>query len=173
MKKYFTKYLLKEGLDDKGPYNLFLCSRDIQAGDEVQSKLGTLDGKVEHKFQLEEALKEDVWFKVIGEISPEAIWVKEGDEFDEDEISKSHNKREEIIPVLNLETYTYWGDRVKILSNKSDWEGCFECEYLDEAELNHNIGCVKGGRYNYHLNNLGYTLIKIFKIKCPTCKQFH
>lgn len=104
--KYFTKYLPVEGEIKEGDYylnngtptkrtegtedksylnqqkvKLFLCSRDIQVGDTVHYPLnnyipvqwlgGNLTG---HEF------------KVIGEISPNAIWVKEGDEFDEDQI---------------------------------------------------------------------------------------
>lgn len=80
---------------------LFLCSRDIQVGDMVQEIFydGTLskmysfgklpnindlvilyNGKLHHQTRIENIIK------VIGEISPEATWVKEGDEFTEDEI---------------------------------------------------------------------------------------
>lgn len=66
---------------------LFLCSRDIQVGDEYYNSMGY---KVDHTWD-EEAIQDskdfpDDIFKVIGEISPDAIWVKEGDEFDEDEL---------------------------------------------------------------------------------------
>lgn len=64
---------------------LFLCSRDIQVGDKVQWCYGTMNFIEEQRTFLEEV---DA-FKVIGEISPKAIWVKEGDEFEEDQIRKS------------------------------------------------------------------------------------
>lgn len=103
MKLFFAKYL-PEGkqypcnckiIYDKVYNNccgvkLFLCSRDIQVGDKI-----TLDGISFTEFtRLKElskvyAPKFDSYFKVIGEISPEAIWVKEGDEFEEEDIKYS------------------------------------------------------------------------------------
>lgn len=70
---------------------LFLCSTDIQVSDKdvhipygVVSKIhDEADLKVAKAFKglgLQEA------FKVIGEISPEASWVKEGDKLSEDDI---------------------------------------------------------------------------------------
>jgi len=87
---------------------LFLCSRDIQVGDKGYNpnpyrnyeleeiiicetpegyKLGFLtanypDGHNKVPFYVPQP------FKIIGEISPEAMWVKEGDEFDEDEVKQ-------------------------------------------------------------------------------------
>lgn len=70
----------------------FLCSRDIQVGDKVyREKLEdweVFDKEPEHTNHgswgfLSEVKPSD--FKVIGEISPEATWVKEGDEFDEED----------------------------------------------------------------------------------------
>lgn len=69
---------------------LFLCSRDIQVGDRATEKLAI--GEYE-EFQID--TENDIFpdmivagnqFKIIGEISSEAIWVKEGDEFDEDQV---------------------------------------------------------------------------------------
>lgn len=87
MKKYFAKWLTVEGTINKGdmfyhPFSktnmyslgedwvgtdcklikLFLCSRDIQVGD-----------------------KADL-FKILAEISSEATWIKDGDEFNENEV---------------------------------------------------------------------------------------
>jgi hypothetical protein len=61
---------------------LFLCSKDIQIGDKPYNKAGK---ELEHPVSDIDLdiLKELEAFKVIGEISPEASWVKEGDEFDE------------------------------------------------------------------------------------------
>jgi hypothetical protein len=88
---------------------LFVCSRDIQTDDvevyinkpdktkTVKVKLIEIldDGdKTVLKVQNEEfgqfvSLKENA-FKVIGEVSKGAIWVKEGDEFDEDQIQVNY-----------------------------------------------------------------------------------
>lgn len=71
---------------------LFLCSRDIRVGDNFYHN-GTLEdmeattvnngfvynGKA-IRFPIQEC------FQVIGEISPEAVWVTEGREFGEDEL---------------------------------------------------------------------------------------
>jgi hypothetical protein len=80
---------------------LFLCSRDIQVGDrvwnqdsgygevkEIDIEGETLGVKYDlQDYEVEEDFKYIV--KVIGEISPEAKWVKEGDEFDEGEVFNS------------------------------------------------------------------------------------
>jgi hypothetical protein len=69
-------------LDNKKA-KLFLCSRDIQVGDKV------LDEEFCEWTVVESDLKNpDVLTKVMGEISSEAKWVKEGDEFDESQIQK-------------------------------------------------------------------------------------
>jgi hypothetical protein len=81
---------------------LVLCSRDIQAGDILKECNKDNKERIVHHFEPvllfgvyvyepwpsenEEWIQADQAFKVIGEISPEAIWVKEGDEFDEDEV---------------------------------------------------------------------------------------
>lgn len=110
MKQYFTKYLPVEGnifpkdkfihtlyegvihtnedvtpLKEHPDYKkvkLFLCSRDIQVGDELTH----IRTGLKTKKQLGKSLSGE-WIKVIGEISPDALaYVKEGDEFDENEI---------------------------------------------------------------------------------------
>ena len=95
---------------------LFLCSRDIQVGDRIYSERSkqyyrvdgdepdtyhTLNPTGGWKCDMEEKGKEissvgrlftsvakAESFKVIGEISPEAIWVKEGDEFNEEQVQE-------------------------------------------------------------------------------------
>ena len=74
---------------------LFLCSRDIQADDELYYPEGVED-KIRKEYNRYSDGNEtyEQWFlgsikwilslgvcKVIGQISPEATWVKEGDEF--------------------------------------------------------------------------------------------
>jgi hypothetical protein len=107
-KLFFTKYLPIEGeiakygekvIDESGDVSvykyselntthgnlkktkLFLCSRDIEVGDKV------LDEEFCEWIVQDSDLKAlYLLTKVIGEISPEATWVKEGDEFDEEQI---------------------------------------------------------------------------------------
>ncbi len=79
------------------PVKLFLCSKDIQVGDKVYwsdpegltSQFNTVIESTEDIIFMSEpesseieAMPQEV-IKIIGEISPQAIWVKEGDEFDE------------------------------------------------------------------------------------------
>lgn len=96
----------------------FLCSRDIQVGDKLQIQQYNGDPNWCATFNKEDfeghfvcnfidvhdnsefgVLAKDA-IKVIGEISPDATWVKEGDEFDEDEwigwnnmYNQSHDKK--------------------------------------------------------------------------------
>lgn len=73
---------------------LFLCSRDIQVGDKAyfnttsdpvevtKVENGMLTNKGGKTYSVDES------FKVIGEISPNASWVTEGMEFDENDVEK-------------------------------------------------------------------------------------
>jgi hypothetical protein len=71
---------------------LFLCSRDIQVGDKFRTDIfdgestctGVKDGFVYNGSSVRVSIGN--CFKVVGEVSPKAIWVKEGMEFDEEEI---------------------------------------------------------------------------------------
>lgn len=119
--KYFTKYLPVEGEIKPGDYGfspnskcvffaleetrliwerpgnvrvkLFLCSRDIVAGDEA------IDEETNQKLILEglawdgfKRLKRpETWFKVIGEVSHKAVWVREGDEFIREDVKLALN----------------------------------------------------------------------------------
>lgn len=73
---------------------LFLCSRDIQVGDKFIFDDDLLAGPFEviskeTKISAGQAPIDSIQgkgFKIIGEISPDATWVKEGDEFDEEDI---------------------------------------------------------------------------------------
>lgn len=73
---------------------LFLCTRDIQVGDTVwtghkgmlvvqNGEIGPIEGNWMHQSAITL-----YHFKVIGEISKSATWVKEGDEFDEEDIKR-------------------------------------------------------------------------------------
>ncbi len=119
---YFTKYLPIEGeikvgnrvqLKDDGSIitttidmpnylayqkvKLFLCSRDMQVGD----KMCQSDGSGNETCFDSQIDKKAGFMKVIGEISPAAIWVKEGDEFKEDQIQKCilYNDDKPVLPV--------------------------------------------------------------------------
>lgn len=81
---------------------LFLCSRDIQVGDRVETIRDTKgivalindkgvfvkidDFDYSSYVDKHHHYKKESVYKVIGEISPEATWVTEGMEFEEDEI---------------------------------------------------------------------------------------
>lgn len=101
MKKYFAKQLVVPaewgGSATKNVGKLFLCSRDVQEGDEVykngiNNPLGKAL-KVAHDgiygmmaiYELEDGRETSDYckdlFKVVGSISPKATWIKEGDEF--------------------------------------------------------------------------------------------
>jgi hypothetical protein len=106
--KYFAKYLPVEGEVTPGDYyfqpyqegqigiankddymegaymedtkaKLFLCSRDIHVGDEFFYTPSQTWVKLTDSYR--EPTPDD--FKRIGEVSPNATWVKEGDEFDD------------------------------------------------------------------------------------------
>ena len=68
---------------------LFLCSHDIDFGDEIVwsgiEKNNEFVFGDKWKYEFPVPLHKD-WVKVIGEISKEAVWVKEGDEFNQEEI---------------------------------------------------------------------------------------
>jgi len=92
---------------------LFLCRRDIQVGDTVQhregyNKTSEVDWEIikqaedKDKFtcKYDEIIKDLFkWnlFKTIGKISSEAIWIKDGDEFEEDEIKIIYTKKYECL----------------------------------------------------------------------------
>ena len=82
MKKYFAKYITVE----ENIIKLFLCSKDIQIGDQfywrdqLSNNLWTKEYAQDKKNHEE---FDSVTFKIVGEISPKAIWIKEGDEFDD------------------------------------------------------------------------------------------
>lgn len=83
---YVSKAVLESYPTEVEKVKLFLCSRDIQVGDEIYTddpfwpQFTKLQYEQENKDMDEPRTTE--CFKVIGEISPNAIWVKEGDEFD-------------------------------------------------------------------------------------------
>jgi hypothetical protein len=69
---------------------LFLCSKDIQVGDICYFNDDPLAAEVQATEKSLDFLKRKS-FKKVGEISPNAEWVKEGDEFDEDQVAPTCN----------------------------------------------------------------------------------
>jgi hypothetical protein len=112
--KYFTKLIGKWNGVVYTDHKLFLCSRDIQVGDEFiipEDCVVDWDLRVNNKgictsismgnkmFHYKAPCSlggivhsgvhaDSKPYKVIGEISPDATWVKEGDEFEEHEIKQ-------------------------------------------------------------------------------------
>lgn len=112
------------------PVKLFLCTRNIQVGDEVMdinSNQTFIVGNIKGDEVYD---KKDNWvrlkkncIKVIGEISPKATWVTEGDEFDKNEI--------------NIVGENIWGE----------WQPI----YMYKAKDNFKIYCeIKGPCGHYH-----------------------
>ncbi len=62
---------------------LFLCSRDIQVGDKIWDSMDSFYLIIGNQTAIDIYHKRDCnhWTKVIGEISPEATWIKEGHQF--------------------------------------------------------------------------------------------
>lgn len=111
MKQYFAKYLpvggeIKEGdivkdfsrptypvpynpihhkLEGKTKLKLFLCSRDIQVGDECFFTEDVTASSVVAASEVTLDFLRRKAFKILGEISLEAKWVKDGDEFNREE----------------------------------------------------------------------------------------
>jgi len=74
---------------------LFVCTHDIQVGDEFYFKreldvhiavAGDHDSRYWIQADNKELYSKDHCFKVVGKPSPEAIWINPGDKFDEDEV---------------------------------------------------------------------------------------
>lgn len=81
---------------------LFLCSRDIQVGNKY---INPIYPDKEQEMTYESFKNKSTWsynkdnFKVIGEISKDAIWIKEGDEFDADKVKIIGTKGVSQMPV--------------------------------------------------------------------------
>lgn len=153
---------------------LFLCSRDISIGDKVRrpsgfserpdleftvNSIGERDGKKLYKEGDENYHTkgtEENTYKVIGEISPDAIWVTEGMEFEDDEINIENFIRIIKIPVFF--PYKNLPDRYRFHKG------------LERTTLVHfNMSDFE----SYEVDDESILRDDLIKIKCPTCKQFH
>lgn len=96
----------KEGVYDYQKVKLFLCSRDVQIGDKniytgfkgvFEENDTEIVKEIKYQHQLEfirsNAVNGSGVFKVVGQISPYATWVKAWDEFDEEDIEYNHKER--------------------------------------------------------------------------------
>lgn len=84
---------------------LFLCSRDIQVGDRyynVEENIFNTVSSEENLVQIKYEKHLRTRIKVIGEISPAAIWVKEGDEFDTKDWAYPDEWKENTIPTIQI-----------------------------------------------------------------------
>jgi hypothetical protein len=110
MKQYIARYLPTEGElkeEDKifpnqqHKVKLFLTTNDIQIDNEVydcfNNKIGLCaelkpqpDGKIAVIFANKTYLFKEECYKIVGEISDKAIWVKDGDVFNETEVYHCH-----------------------------------------------------------------------------------
>jgi hypothetical protein len=71
---------------------LFLCSRDIQVGDNVKERLTTGEWMDWHVYN-ENDLDYDNQIKILGEISPNATWVGEDRMFTAEEVRFVHRSK--------------------------------------------------------------------------------
>jgi len=71
-----------EPMENFTKVELFICSKEINEGDEV------LDPETGDKFKIKswEKHANEHYLKIIGKLSPDAIWVRNGDEFNEEEL---------------------------------------------------------------------------------------
>lgn len=136
--------IIAHGLEPEPEFRklkLFLCSRDIKIGDKVKTfnypeqnegkiinlrtskkLVGAKDhSEIYHLADIQYSHESSPttaaisnFFKVVGEISPEATWVKEGDEFDEDDFRKRWYsvRRETFLPhtYMDADEYTNLGE---------------------------------------------------------------
>lgn len=69
-------------IKDLFPVKLFAVTFNIKTGDKVQCKDSIESIIIDGKVNTIKMLKEDTWFKVLGELSPNAIWVEDGDKIE-------------------------------------------------------------------------------------------
>ncbi len=149
----------KQGKDSLKKVKLFLCSREVMIGDKVRA-----NDRIDHEYvltakhldKMEEFELEHLLFKVIGEISPDATWVKEGDEFDEDDI-------EQVSELYGWNKEYNTDKDFQKFFDKSLSKTCTHFIYEGETDWLDEAGTI-------NLNFRVYT--KIYKVKGP-CGHFH
>ncbi len=112
-----------------------LCSRDIQVGDEIYNNGGKLEFPVQSEREKEVFTRNGSFFKVIGEISPNAIWVKEGDEFEESEIGYWFSGMSNATPLSELSNNDKSQESKKLAIER--FQNKFKPVYLKCPTCNH------------------------------------
>lgn len=129
------KYLIK--------VKLFLCTRDIKVDDKV--RYGYSPNSPEHICESLDGCKANGCWKVIGEISPDATWVKEGDEFYEDDVQAWGVCAEEN---HHFHNHT-WEKDIEYIAKHALNEVtrcCFECD----CEIDNRYFKIKGPCGHFH-----------------------
>jgi hypothetical protein len=110
---------------------MFLCSRDIQAGDTVFFRVAAnavekqlkcietyMNPNITGNETLTAVIKDGEYnthttpdetnqcYKVIGEVSQNALWIKPGDEFNLDELKKGYKPARDVSTIIGLVPYT-------------------------------------------------------------------
>lgn len=146
---------ISRNLDDKQPYKLFLCSKDILVGDKYFNE--DFDYTKYPNESIANASSEMVGvnssYKVIGEISPDAVWVTEGMEFDDDEIQ----------PTTKIYS---WQDEEGV-------EEQFK-NFIQKGKgyISHSI--LSRDRYKDAPPEIDFSVkVEPYQIKCSQCKTYH
>ena len=139
----------------KSKVQLFLCSRDIQVGDKV------LDEDYCEWIVVESDLKNlNPLTKVIGQISPQATWVKAGDEFDEDEVRLMKAIK------VKYSTRAHGGEDTIILGSEDSYSE-------DELQESLEYWCERPNQFGIQsAKGVGDIFINHIEIKGP-CGHFH
>ena len=150
--------------DFLGRHKLFLCSNDIEVGDEYISVDGSSIVKTLCRAK-NSFLKGS--YKIIGEISRDALlFVKEGDEFTLEEVKEISK-----IEMFEEEHFQYNED-------KKDWDKV-PIEQVLEDQVKSQENCYKYEILQTYLwkdapNEIEVKFYyNIYKILCPTCKTYH
>lgn len=149
---------------------LFLCSRDIKVGDDFQDVFGkkfkcteiyedtTMDNKPITMIGGDtEATDSANVLKIIGRISPEATWVKEGDEFDERETSYSQEKVNLIERLrLDWEKRTGLGLRSWVKDSEDGYKSRYQGTIYKYSEHNGSLQIFYGSTGTWGGYSWGY-----------------
>jgi len=133
--KYFS-------IEDCKKVKLFLCCRNIQVGDKVKYKDVSTEIEIPIDKENWSWLSKHASWSVIGEISTDAVWVKEGNEFAEDEIEE-----------------WYWHIE----------QDCFALSVKFAEEISNK---PPNFHKNIWENRQDIFKKGIYRIKCPCCKSF-
>lgn len=110
---YFEEVDETEDISNMRLAKLFLCSRNLNNAEKL-TWIGSGEGLAETPFggtivniKLTSGTPHPNWVNVIGEISSEATWVTENQEFTEDEIKRTYSERDYDPEADEADWYTY------------------------------------------------------------------